>query len=357
MNISLFSLIYLFAATQALLLIIGINLNQPLSTDLKKVTTAFLMVLVLVLFYYVIALNEYHVIYPYIDSLGTAAWMALTPFYYLLCQSVQDAKWQLTKQHLWYFILPTVFVIEGCLTTLGLPVWLYSLVGQPQLYLDLWMFAFFSTGFFFIGKSLLLTRHSIRSEDLSSRVLFIFSGLLMLILVVFALIYVWIRVNYVAYFELVLLTLFQVLIYFLVYKVFKIIPFKNLFDIPKYPNHHLTPVQLQTFSKHLEQVMVNEKPYLDSQLNLSKLATLTDITTNDLSQLFNQHYQSSFYEFINQYRLTYLEKIILKPSNQQFKIIALAEESGFRSKATFYKVFKQKHQLTPVQFIKKHQTR
>jgi len=349
MSISIFSLVYLFGAAQAFLLIIGFNLNKPLVSDLKKIATAFLLNIMLVLFYYVIALNGYHAIYPYVDSLGTAAWMALTPFYYLLCLSIHDAKWQLRRQHLWYFIVPFIFIVEGFLTTLGFPIWLHQLIGQPQLYLDLWMFTFFGTGFFFIGKSLFITKHSIKNK-----VLLGFSYLLLFVLVVFTLLYAWIRINYVVYFELTLLTLFQVLIYLFVYKIYKMIPFKNLFEVPKYPNHNLTKEQLQYFARQLEQVMAEEKPYLDKQLNLNKLATLTGITTNDLSLLFNLYYQSSFYEFVNQYRLRYLEKMILQPSNQQYKIIALAEESGFRSKATFYKVFKKKHQLTPVQFINKH---
>lgn len=356
MYISLFSIIYLFGALQALLLIVGINLNRPLASDLKRIITALLGVVMVILFYYVIVLNEYYTIYPYIDSLGTAGWMALTPLYYLLCLSIQIPKWQLQKQHLIYFIIPYIFMIEGFLTTLGFPVWLYQLLGEPQLYLDIWMFAFFATGFFFIGKSIQVIIHPTRTKGAKNKVLLRFSYLLISILFLFALAYIWIRVNYIAYFELILLTVFQMLIYLLIYKIFKENTLKNIFEFPKYPNCNLSKDQLQLFARQLEQVMKDDKPYLDQQLSLNKLATLTGISTNDLSLLFNLYYQSSFYEFINQYRLAYLEQMILKPSNQQYKIIALAEESGFRSKATFYKVFKKKHQLTPVQFIKKHQS-
>jgi len=70
--------------------------------------------------------------------------------------------------------------------------------------------------------------------------------------------------------------------------------------------------------------------------------------------VFSLHYKSNFYDFINRYRLAHLEQLIIHPDYEQYKIMSLATESGFKSKATFYKAFKGKHQVTPSQFIKQN---
>lgn len=353
MNITVVSLIYLFGAAQAVLLLVGINLNKPLYSDLKKVTSFLLLAMMITMIYYIIIVNRYTPLYPYIDSLGTAAWMSIAPFYYLLNLCIQVPRWELSTRHLTYFIVPIIFLFEGFLTTLGLPVWLSIFVNNAQLYMDLWMLVFFGTGFYFIIRCILLHRSQDREEVVKNKELVIFTYVFFATLLIFALTYLMIRSNYVMLFELILIGLFEVFVFLLVYKVFKLIPFQNFFEQSKYLNKSLSKNDLQTFALRLEKVMESEKPFLDKKLTLGELSKLSGINANDLSQLFNLHYRSNFYDFVNRYRLGYLENLILNPSYSQYKIMALAEESGFNSKATFYKVFKEKHQLTPTQFIKK----
>lgn len=350
MSFGVWSLIYLFGAAQALLLIIGLNLNKPLLSDRKKITTLLLLAMMTTMIYYVVIINKNSVIFPYIDSIGTASWMAIAPLYYLLNKSIRTAQWELKAHHWFYLSIPVIFLVEGFLTTLGLNVWWYEIVNDTQLYLDLWMLFFFSSGLYFITKVLAL---DIR-EDSKNKELKWFTQIYFWILLVFLVLYLFIRKDYTIYFEMTLIMLFEVFIFVLVYRVFKMIPFRNFFELSKYENQHHSKNNLQQLAHQLEKVMKEEKPYLDQKLTLSELSKLSGINTNDLSQLFASYYDSNFYHFVNQYRLQNLEQMILNPENAQFKIMALAEASGFNSKATFYKVFKEKHQLTPAQFIKKY---
>jgi AraC-like DNA-binding protein len=50
---------------------------------------------------------------------------------------------------------------------------------------------------------------------------------------------------------------------------------------------------------------------------------------------------TSFYEFINQYRAKEAKNLLLSENSSKLTIDALAKEAGFKSKSTFYKVFKQ----------------
>ncbi|MFK8009222.1 MAG: helix-turn-helix domain-containing protein [Saprospiraceae bacterium] len=355
MNFNITSLIFLFGAVQALLLITGINLNKPLYSDLKKVTTFLLMNTTIVMVYYVLMLNKICIEKSFVHSLGTAAWMGITPFYYLLTLSIQAPGWELNWKHLRYFIIPLLFLVEMIASFFGYPMWLFKFLGNDiQLYLDVWMSLFFGTSFYFIIQSMILNKKQRQEEVNKNRELRWFSYLFFAVLLIYGTAYLIIRLAYVDSFELTMLALLEFFIFMLIYKVFKITPFKNFFEVSKYDNNTLSKKQLENYAQQLEMVMENEKPYLNKKLKLNDLAKLSGINSNNLSQLFNLFYRSNFYDFINQYRLGYLEKIIVNPSYRQYKIMALAEESGFNSKATFYKVFKEKHQLTPSQFVKRH---
>ncbi|MEN0004510.1 MAG: helix-turn-helix domain-containing protein [Bacteroidota bacterium] len=350
MTIQPFSLLFLFGTFQSLLMLIALHSESALPKAQKKLVSALLTILGVVLLYYVIIVNEYYSVYPYIDSLGTAAWMALMPTFYVLTKSLTNPSWQLKWRHIILFAVPLSFVAEGILTTAGLPIWLYAWVGNADRYLDIWMLLFFSTGLFFGVKSV---SHLWTFDDSQLyRELKWFAYLFLLILLVFGLVFLFIRGNYVIHFELSLIALFEIAIFILVFKFFQANGIKNLFSPFKKSYATAQHSQLQLWSRQLEELMQNEKPFLDKKLNLNKLSAIAQRSPNDLSRLFSQYYQCNFYDFVNKYRLQHLERIIQRPGAEQYKIIALAEESGFNSKATFYKVFKEKHAMTPTQFLK-----
>ncbi len=58
---------------------------------------------------------------------------------------------------------------------------------------------------------------------------------------------------------------------------------------------------LTTITKH----MVQEQTFLDSQLTLTRLAKKIGITTHHLSEVLNQQEGKNFYQFINEYRISY----------------------------------------------------
>lgn len=63
--------------------------------------------------------------------------------------------------------------------------------------------------------------------------------------------------------------------------------------------------------------MKDKKTYWDKKLKLPDLAQMADINTNGLSQLFNTYYASSFYEFINAYRLEDVTTLLVHPDNEK----------------------------------------
>lgn len=348
MNLNLISIIFLFGGFQAIILLLGINLKKPLFSDLKKITSLLLLDIILITAYYLVMIKGYNGIVPFTGLIGNLSWMSITPIFYLLVKSLSDHEWSLQAKHLLYFLVPFLFTLEFIFGIAGVNIWKYSWITSSQAYNDMWMFLFFSSGILFIGRSIFM----LFKQEEENKALRWFSYVFMSTLIVFSITYLFIRKEYKILFEYLLIGLMEIFVFMLIYRIFKVVNFQQFFDQKKYRNQALKKDDLSLLASNLEEVMSNEKLYLDNKLSLSMLAERIQSNSNELSQLFNLYYNSNFYEFVNRYRIEHLEKLILDPSFDHFKITALAEQSGFKSKTTFYKAFKEKHQITPLQFVK-----
>ncbi len=113
-------------------------------------------------------------------------------------------------------------------------------------------------------------------------------------------------------------------------------------------NHkQLTPSSALSLQVRLEQLMIEEKPFLREELKINDVAQLLDIPAHHLSELLNNGLHTNFADFINNYRIETAKKLLLDPKRQTDKIITIAFDSGFNNKGTFNRVFKQLTGQTP----------
>jgi AraC-like DNA-binding protein len=96
--------------------------------------------------------------------------------------------------------------------------------------------------------------------------------------------------------------------------------------------------------------MQEQKPYLDTELNLMKLSELLDTTPHKLSYLVNAGFGQNFFHFVNQYRVEEAKKLLLDPHKDQLTILGIAFEAGFNSKTAFNNAFRKITGLTPSEF-------
>ncbi len=104
--------------------------------------------------------------------------------------------------------------------------------------------------------------------------------------------------------------------------------------------------------ERLENYIENEKPYLDPDLNLVDLSKKLDMTRAELSELINEGFGFNFNDFINQYRVDAVKKMLTNGKHQQLSLLGIAYECGFNSKATFNRVFKKITQSSPTEYLK-----
>ncbi|WP_185153322.1 helix-turn-helix domain-containing protein, partial [Fulvivirga lutimaris] len=102
----------------------------------------------------------------------------------------------------------------------------------------------------------------------------------------------------------------------------------------------------------LTSLMEHEHPYLDPDLDLSKLSELLDMNPKQVSATINGSFSKNFYEYINQYRVAAFKHRMHQPEINKLTLVGHAFECGFKSKSTFNDVFKKMTGKTPSEYVK-----
>lgn len=103
--------------------------------------------------------------------------------------------------------------------------------------------------------------------------------------------------------------------------------------------------------KKLKHLMEDETLFLDETITLSSVSGLMSISHHQLSQLLNEKYNLNFNSFVNTYRVDYAKKLLIECPEKT--VLAIAYESGFNSKSSFYDSFTKFTGLTPIEYRKK----
>lgn len=104
--------------------------------------------------------------------------------------------------------------------------------------------------------------------------------------------------------------------------------------------------------KLLEAFEIN-KLFKEEAITLRETAHRIGTTDKKLSELINTELDSNLYEYVNGHRINDFKERIRKGDAEHLTLLAIAFESGFNSKATFNRIFKQQVGLTPSEFKKK----
>jgi len=113
-----------------------------------------------------------------------------------------------------------------------------------------------------------------------------------------------------------------------------------------------TNPQHQALAKDITKLMSEQKPYLDADLDLSKLSELLEANPKQVSAAINQHFEKNFYEYINSYRVEAFKARMIQADSDKLTLLGHAFECGFKSKSTFNHVFKKISGKTPSDYVK-----
>ncbi len=103
----------------------------------------------------------------------------------------------------------------------------------------------------------------------------------------------------------------------------------------------LSQADLDSYAQGLDGLMQKEKLFLHETLTLRMLAQRLNIEPNLLSHVLNNVLHKTFHDYVNEFRIEEVKRKIDDPAFRHLKIVEVAYECGFNSKATFNRVFKK----------------
>lgn len=120
----------------------------------------------------------------------------------------------------------------------------------------------------------------------------------------------------------------------------------------KYRKSGLTNSLSAELKENLIRLFDQEKIFKESDISLEMLAVRMNTTRHNASQVINEHFNLSFHELINKYRIREAKYILDTDSRKNLNIIDIAYEVGYNNKVTFNKAFKKDTLLTPSEYQK-----
>ncbi|SMC84187.1 helix-turn-helix domain-containing protein [Moheibacter sediminis] len=122
------------------------------------------------------------------------------------------------------------------------------------------------------------------------------------------------------------------------------------------PTDSFSPEEVDELKMKLKELLEDQKLYRDESLNLTELADKMGISNKRLSELLNQYLNISFYNLINDYRIEEVKERIKSEEAEKYTLLSIAFDSGFQSKASFNRIFKQKTGFSPSEYRKRNES-
>lgn len=106
------------------------------------------------------------------------------------------------------------------------------------------------------------------------------------------------------------------------------------------------------YEKKLRICMDEERIYLNPKLTLQDAASAVGTNRTYLSDYLNKTLHTTFYEYVNGFRVAMACELMKAPSNSGLSLSEIAEMSGFNSMSTFNRAFHKVTGMTPSFYIK-----
>lgn len=116
------------------------------------------------------------------------------------------------------------------------------------------------------------------------------------------------------------------------------------------PPPPLLPADLKQKGAWLKKTMQTNLYYQDPELSLSALAEKLGMNSHELSRIINTALKKSFNDFISEYRVGNVIQKMQDPAFDHITLLGIAYESGFNSKSTFNRIFKEMTGKSPAEY-------
>jgi len=133
---------------------------------------------------------------------------------------------------------------------------------------------------------------------------------------------------------------------FLMSKWFK--PYRKM--AAAHNGHEMDKAEMKRIYENARDLMVRQKIYLRKSIRLTDFARELGEREKLVSRSINHHAKVNFNLFVNNFRIDHAKELILSGRFDHYTIEAIAEESGFSNKVSFYQTFKKNTGMSPKKF-------
>jgi AraC-like DNA-binding protein len=104
-------------------------------------------------------------------------------------------------------------------------------------------------------------------------------------------------------------------------------------------------------SKNITEYLAKERPYLNADFSISDIALAMHVPQNHVSYCINTIMQTKFSTLKADLRINYTIELFSGKLKESYTIEGIAQQAGFKTRASFYNAFKEKTGITPTEFI------
>ncbi len=125
------------------------------------------------------------------------------------------------------------------------------------------------------------------------------------------------------------------------------------------PEKELPPQKAATvlvddaLAERIQLAMQRDQLYLNPELTLADLAKHLAVPAKTISATINAAFDKPFNSYVNTFRVEAVKKRFLGKNAERLNLLGIAFESGFNSKTSFNRIFKDLTGFSPSQYLKK----
>lgn len=112
--------------------------------------------------------------------------------------------------------------------------------------------------------------------------------------------------------------------------------------------------RLDELKKRIEKIMIEEKLYLNADLQIADLISRLNSNRAYISKAINQNMGMSFSEFVNRHRIEHAKHLLSESAKSQISLSEIIERSGFSNESSFFRTFKSITGTTPNKWLVKN---
>lgn len=272
--------------------------------------------------------------------IGLGTLMTIGPLFYLYAQSCLNSSFKLQSKYFVHFIPALIGILFG--------FWVKEshLETLPKLF-----FFFLFISYYLHYLVYIIIAYSVisrKSKEETNSALISWLRLLF-----FGLLIIWFAYVLNLFDELIPYVMGPLLYSLVAYIVSFIAIRKNYLqkiDSEKYKTTPVSDDQVNVLFQKVEQLVISDKQYRNSELTLKSLSETMNVSTQILSLVINKKSKTNFNAFINAHRISEAIELFKDEKYHNRTIASIAFQVGFNSISSFNTAFKKQVGKTPLRY-------